>query len=187
MSNDFFSWAIPLGVSILSGAVTFYSTQQVISEKLKRLEDDMRDLKSQGQNLRDKVIASEAILKERGPVVRSSSPVSLTERGQAILAESGGNQYLEKHLDKFVAELKKRKPKSAYDVQEFSKEIVEGQSNTEDFIPLKNYLFQEGIGLEDLVLVLGTELRDRALPELGFDSSDLDQETERVEAEEATA
>jgi len=184
--NDTLSWLVPLLVSAASGLVTFYSTQRLLQQRLERLEDDMKDIKSQSRELRDKVIACETILKERGPVVQSHSPLSLTERGQAMLEDSGGRDYIEKHLKQLIAEIRKRKPKSAYDVQVEAKLVIEGRTGSEDFIPLKDYLFLEGATLEELVQVLGIELRDRALPELGFDVTELDKDAEPAEATDAS-
>jgi hypothetical protein len=175
--NDTLSWLVPLLVSAASGLVTFYSTQRIIQVKLDRLEEDMKDMTAQGRDLRDKVIACETILKERGPVVQSHSPLALTERGQAMLEESGGKEYLKKHLKELTEAIRKHKPKSAYDVQELAKETIEARTDSEEFTPMKDYLYLEGAALEELVQVLGIELRDEALPALGFNVAELDEKS----------
>lgn len=173
MSNDTLNWLIPLGVSIVAGLITYGSITGVTKQKLKNLEDDNKDLKSQVRELRDKTIACETVLKERGPVVQSNSPVSLTERGKKLLEESGGKSYIDSKKTDLIKKVRDNNPKSAYDVQEYAKKVIAECSTSQDFVPLKNYIYLQGEPLENLVATMGVYLRDLALPGLGFKIDEL--------------
>lgn len=175
MNSESLTWLIPLGVSIVGGIITYASTMSAMKQRIISLEDDMKDSKSQTRDLRDRTIKCETILNERGPVVQSHSPLSLTERGKRLLEESGGKTYIDSKKDELIGAITQKQPKSAYDVQELANQVVRDRTNLEDFVPLKNYLFAQGEPLDNLVAVMGIELRDIALPKLGFDMSDLDK------------
>ena len=48
-------------------------------------------------------------------------------------------------------------------------------SKEDRFIPLKDYLFKEGLDLDELILIIGIYLRDLALPRLGFKLEEIDK------------
>lgn len=111
-----------------------------------------------------------------GPIM-SSSPIHLTEAGKEILNESGIKEAADTHQIKLIEEVKKKKPETAYDLQEFVRQLFQdydfGPEYTKKF---KNYSFQEGKwGMYDILDVGAIYFRDIALKELGFDYSDLDR------------
>jgi len=125
--------------------------------------------------VKDKVVACEVILKERGPLAERKSPISLTERGDNVLKESGGMDYVDDQKESLLAFIRDKNPKSAYDVQEFAKLAMELRAKEDDFIPLKNYAYKEGMDLDDILFVTGIYLRDITLDPLGFSHEDIDK------------
>lgn len=96
------------------------------------------------------------------------SPISLTEKGKLVLFESKGHDFVEKNKKALLDEIKSKKPKTAYDVQTYSEEVINEQIDLEDFNPIKNYAFKEGIELGIIIKIMGIYLRDFALSDNGF-------------------
>lgn len=107
----------------------------------------------------------------------TSSPVRLTPKGLEILNKSGAKTIVDneknkkKILDKICS---KGKPKTAYDVQEKTKQVIKDMADDSMFIPLKNYAFTKGIDLEILLNIVAIYFRDIALKHCGFKVEDLD-------------
>lgn len=101
-------------------------------------------------------------------LTKRKSPISLTEKGDELLKRSGTDKFVLENKDYLLSKIKEHNPKTAYDVQEWCKTVLENVSNEDIFTPLKNYLFKEGLPLDSLIIVGQIYLRDIALPLLGF-------------------
>lgn len=109
-----------------------------------------------------------------GGLVQSKSPLSLTDKGILVLNESGGRDYIDNNKDTFIQEISSKHPKSSYDIQEFSKVVLEEHKDDEKFIKIKDYAFKKGILLDFIIMALSIYLRDFALEKLGFKIDDID-------------
>lgn len=170
---------VPTALSVLLGLGSAWAVLSKYQQKVDGLIKDSDRHETKIDDLKDRVSKLEGGLdRDRAhgsPYTQAQSPVSLTDRGKALLLDSGGNKYLEDNSDALIGEIKAQKPKTAYDVQETAKKVIATHSNDDSFIPLKNYLFKEGINLEDLISVVGIALRDMALPVLGFKPEQIDE------------
>lgn len=162
---------IPLIVSIATGIAAFL----IYRDKVRNLADDVKDIKKEMKDIRDMVIECKTSLKEREPLTKKESPISLTERGNQFLQASGGVQFIDENFTDLFAKVEAHSPKTAYDVQELSKEVLREISNNDKFAPLKEYLFKEGESLEELITVMGVDLRDRILKQKNWNVSDVDK------------
>lgn len=145
-------------------------------EKVDTAETNMKTHAAKLDGLSDRVSKLEGgIERDRAnsPYVKRKSPVSLTEKGKALLLDSKGNYYVDKNKDKLIVALKAENPKTAYDVQELARKIVETHANDDDFAPIKEFVFKEGLELKDVLDVMGVYLRDIVLPEFGFNVSQI--------------
>ncbi len=136
---------------------------------------DISDIKRESKEVRDKVIACETSLKEREPLTRRKSPVSLTDRGTKVLNESAGAKFIDSIYEELKRKVEEKNPKTSYDVQEISKKIISSLGNDERLNPMKEYLFKEGLALPDLFEVLGIYLRDKILKEKNWNADDIDR------------
>ena len=107
----------------------------------------------------------------------SGSPVQLTPAGQEILQKSGIEDAVVQRKADLMAEIKKQKPQTAYDVQEITKKAFqEFQWGEETMKKFKEYSFQSGKWtLADILEVGAIHFRDIAMTELGFPIEDLDK------------
>ena len=105
---------------------------------------------------------------------KSESPITVTKEGESVLERSGAKKFILENLAEFTNKVLVKKPKSAYDVQEFSKIVFEEIKDEDRFVTFKNFAFQEGIDLDVLFIVMGITLRDLILPITKFNTEDLE-------------
>lgn len=161
---------IPIGVSIVSAIITFL----IYKEKVRRLETDVTEIKTETKQIRDKVISCETSLKEREPLGRRKSPVSLTERGEKVLTESGGKKFVDDNYPELKEKVENKNSATSYDIQESAREVIQTLKEDERMNQIKEYLFKEGLEIEDLEFVLGIYLRDKILKDKDLKMEDID-------------
>jgi len=174
-TSDFFAQyanvIIPLAVSLITAIATFF----VYKEKVSNLEKEVDKLRTEVKEIRDKAIACETSLREREPLARRKSPVSLTDRGTSVLQDSGAKKFINDNFEELMRKVNESNPQTSYDVQERAREIVESLSNDVRINTMKDYLFKEGMDFSDLALVMGIYLRDKILENKGWKTEDIDK------------
>ena len=130
------------------------------------------------QEVRDKAIACETRIEERGNkgLAKNKSPIDLTEKGLDLLRESGGQEWIITNRLELIKAIKDKNPTSAYDVQEYSKEVLKDivAKNDPKLKPLKDYAYAKGISLDDIIFVMSIHLRNEAMPEFkGYNVADI--------------
>jgi len=98
--------------------------------------------------------------------IKSKSPLSLTDKGKALLIDSTGKDYIDLKHAKFLKEIKSKNPKTPYDVQELSKDIISARTSLDEFNDIKDFAFSKGISINVILEVLGIYLRDLLLKDL---------------------
>lgn len=146
-----------------------------LAETDKRLESKMDRMDEKVGALVSRVSRIEGSMK-LSPF-SAASPVRLTPVGEEILKDSGMKEISSKLKAELLSEIKKKNPKTAYDVQETTKKVFQefnwGEENLNKF---KNYAFQSGKwNLADIFEVGAIAFRDYALEELGLPFADLDK------------
>lgn len=164
------------GISGLAAASWRIGKYQQIVDSLKA---DVDRQKSQISKLERDLVRCETIIDERTvnsaqKYVKSESPASLTDEGSRLLKVSGAEKFILDNQAELIDKIREKEPKTAYDVQEIARAIVGSYQNKPQFIPLKNYAFQTGLELSNIILVAGVFLRDLALPQLGYTPEDVD-------------
>lgn len=178
MTSDVWAIVISVVLSIVTALIVFWGKFSAAQTEIKNLKDRLEKIETKLTEACEK-LATEVGRGERDrahdDLVKRESPLSLTDKGKALLLDSGGENYVETNKAKLIKIIKDKKPTSAYDVQEFAKAVIREVSTTADFIPIKDYLYKQGLDLDRAVAVLGIYLRDMALPELGFTREDIDK------------
>ena len=167
-------------VAVGSGWVGALLALGVYKNKIDNLEttlgkDEHSGLRKTVSDIRDKVVSCEATIKANGPLTERKSPVSLSDRGEELLNNSEAKQFVNNNLEELSKKVEELRPKTAYDVQENSWKVLQDMSDDDRFNTLKEYLFQEGLKLEDLVTVMGIYLRDNILKNKGWNTEDIDK------------
>ena len=116
-------------------------------------------------NIHGRVSKLEGI--NEGQLVKRKSPMSLTKIGKKLLKDSGGGKYLENNKTKLFELFEGTD--NAFDIQEKAKNIMRERIEKSDgFDEIKKYLFENGRDIDDIVLVMGLELRDMVLQQKGI-------------------
>ena len=165
-----------IALMLSSGVVSLLVTVLVIllfigkyREKVDRHDKDNEKLHQQFLEISNRLSRLEGIVDSNNTInkyVQSKSPLGLTEKGKALLMDSGGKDYIDSVYASFLQEIVKQKPKTAYDVQELSKIALEARVNKDEFIPIKEFCFEKGLNVKTVIDVLGIYLRDKLLPDI---------------------
>ncbi len=71
----------------------------------------------------------------------AKSPIQLTEFGDKVLIGFGGKKYIDENLDSLIKVMENENFKSALDVQNFAQSTLFSQTQSNDFTPIKNFIF----------------------------------------------
>lgn len=138
-------------------------------------KDEHNGLRKTVADVRDKVISCETSLRERGPLLQTQSPVSLTDRGLNFLKDSGSERVIDDNFEELLKQVEALNPKTPYDVQEDARKVIEKLRDDDRLNPIKNYLFKEGATMEDAIAVMGVYLRDKVLEHKKWNVQDVDK------------
>lgn len=139
-------------------------------------KDEHSGLRKTVGDIRDKVVACETTLKERGPLTKRKSPVSLTERGLEFLKNSHGEEFIDTHFAELLKKVNSMGPKTAYDVQEDARKVVESLHTDERINPIKDFLFKDGSTLTEAFEVMSIYLRNKILTHKKWNVEDIDHQ-----------
>ncbi|MEE9441513.1 MAG: hypothetical protein V3V99_02455 [candidate division Zixibacteria bacterium] len=147
----------------------------IYKNKVDNACDDLKEVKTELREVRDMAVSCTTSLKEREPLVSRGSPIDLSDRGKIVLADSGGKKFIDENFEEFKSKLEMTHPETAYDVQEAAKLVIEGIKDDKRLNFIKDYLFREGMAIEDMIIVLGIYLRNKVLEEKGLDFNEIDK------------
>lgn len=90
----------------------------------------------------------------------------LTEFGQKIINETGAEKWINANIDQLVKAIKLKNPKSKLDIQNYAETEIYKRIDCDDFIPFKEYLYENGLSEGVLLVAMGIYLRDKALTKI---------------------
>lgn len=163
------------GSGILIGIIRLIWNTGKTAQKVEDIDRDIdKDIKPTLRNISDRVSRIEGALK-LSPLA-ASSPLHLTDAGKEILKNSGMGIVANRLKDTLLIEIKKKNPKTAYDIQEVTKDVFSRFNwPEEDLKKFKDYSFQSGKwSLADIFEVGAIYFRDITLKELGYKIEDLE-------------
>lgn len=168
---------------VLSAAAGFFSAVyksgkyiQIIEDLKERVDKIEEEMKNQNKLLIEcSVKIEERTNSASSTYTKRKSPVSLNDKGEELLKKSGADKFVLQNKQELIQKIKEQNPKTAFDVQEISKKVVESLANDERFNTFKDFVYKEGINLEPIFTVMSIYLRDIALPSLGFDYTQIDK------------
>jgi len=179
-TSEWFIPIITLVQIIIAGIVAFATASYKfgkLEQRIDHLEEDNKDEKKELRELGKSVAEIKGQLSVNNPAayVQRKSPVTMNERGEKLLKDSGGDDFISSNKNELFEKIKTIGYKTAYDVQENTKIVINSYKNDERFIKLKDYAFKEGVDLEIITLVLAIRLRDLFLQEIGLTPEDVDR------------
>lgn len=161
--------------SIITGLIFAGRKLQVLDT----IEDDLKDnIRPDLKDIRERFASFEG---KYAGLTKIASPVSLTEKGEALLNASGLKQYIDDNFDKapFTECSDNSKVKNAYDVQTHAFSLLDSHEFPAEIDKkLKESAYNEGIGMELVRRVGAIYLRNKCLEKLHMDAKDLDKPNE---------
>ncbi|MFA5945468.1 MAG: hypothetical protein WC802_00960 [Patescibacteria group bacterium] len=136
-----------------------------------RIEPDLKDIRERFMSVETKV---ETLWRDR--VAPAHSPRQLNTLGKEILNNSGIKEIIDGKREIIIAKVRERAPKNAFDAEQVLYEVMgDLQRTCPDIVEkLKEGAFKVGADIPALLFVAAIDLRDRILPELGFNPKDID-------------
>jgi len=100
----------------------------------------------------------------------SASPLSLTSEGKQMLLDSRFEDFFSANKEQIYASIGKNNPKTPFDVEESAKStmLFLDIDKTPKIEYAKNFAYQNGKPLADILLVYSIEIRDRYMKEKGI-------------------
>ncbi|MEA3248822.1 MAG: hypothetical protein U9Q03_00495 [Patescibacteria group bacterium] len=170
---------IPLAISLIGGVLTYVVTFTQYKERVSNLKERVDGMEKSLQETRDMAVAAKALVDVKGSLTEAKSPISLSERGSRILTESHAIEFIDDN-ERFSSLLKRvvsKNSSNAYDVQESSKEVMNELKEEGELDNFKDYLFKQGLLMDDLITVMGIYLRDKILSVKNWNAEDIDRQT----------
>lgn len=135
-----------------------------------KLEPELQEVKGRFMVVEDRV---ETLWKDR--LAPTHSPRQLNSGGQEILDKSGIKEIVDSKMDLLLGLVKERKPKNAYDAEQYIQEVMTDlPKHCPDIVDqLKDGAFRVGADLDAVLYVGSIYLRNSIFTELGFTQSDL--------------
>jgi len=184
------NFAVQVG-NIVIAVVAFFSAIYALGRFLWRLiekhferESTLKTLVFDFKQFRDEIKLSldeiKSTLKEhesklsvlmQRKIADSHSPLELNDEGKRMLEASGGQVYVDENKDALVSEIKNKKPKGHYDIQEFSRQVIGYHKHDFAFNAIKENCYQNGFSVEEAILCMGIYLSKAAIQEISFPSS----------------
>lgn len=72
---------------------------------------------------------------------KAKSPIDLTDVGEKLLEESGAKDVVDKQYHKLSQMLDSKEPQTAFDVQEYAGKVIAELDDTDAFIPIKRFIY----------------------------------------------
>ena len=161
---------LPTGVVIFVQILAFAVWISKVGERANNAKDGIKSLESKCDECIRKVSRLEGLMERDTRYLKKESPLSLTDQGTLLLINSGMQKYIEDNKDELLKSFDG--VDVPLDIQDRAKEIMREkiQSNTD----VKNYIFKEGLSVEDVASVAGVALRDIVLKSKNIDIKNLD-------------
>lgn len=154
-------------ITTLLGVVSYFVKN--IFDKTAKLEEDIKPIAPAIVEIQSKFTqAGHTLLFPL--TVAPGSPLHVTEYGDRLLRESGFYKVLQQNHDKLVQMVKEKNPKTKYDIQQYSIQVItELLAEDHDMANgLKEYVFEHGLDISLLIPPAGIALRDEVMKDLTF-------------------
>ncbi|MCC6405374.1 MAG: hypothetical protein IT405_03230 [Candidatus Yanofskybacteria bacterium] len=176
MDKEMIFFIVNLLLAAIVGGLSAVFTIGQYKSKVDRAEKDIEGVQKEVKEIRDKTIKCETMLDNQGPLTKKKSPISLTERGEKVLTESGGRKFVDDNITDLLSKVDGENVKTSYDVQEASKKVIATLEADDRMTAIKDYLFKEGLEFSDVTEVLGIYLRDKIITTKGWNVKDIDEQ-----------
>lgn len=151
----------------------------IIKDDVKLYGNDIAGLKSSVESMTTSV---NIIIQERYAI--ANSPRKLTDAGDNVLNLSGIKDAIDSNKAELLLLTQQRAPQTVYDAEEVAMDIIRTYFTDDDHQELNNVIktktFKMGQNIDIVYFVGGIYFRDIALPEMGFNVEDIENDKSKV-------
>ena len=128
-----------------------------------RMNSKFENINNRLEKMNIRLAGIEAILPilKSKTLSKSASPERLTEVGEKVLYGSGCRQYLEDNKEGLLRQFDDIQ--APFDIEEKAKDVIRNSRKDIDKYINKDFMYNDGRSFDDVVSVLGLELRDMVL------------------------
>ena len=127
------------------------------------IKGDIREIRKTAEETKNKLTVLITELKTRNII--HLSPLGLSPTGRDKLEKSGAIAFIDKYFNELYEEFDELN--TNYDIHDKAIEVAQDvYKNNDNFVPVKRYAYNEGI--EDFVLMVAIEIRDRVCNKKGI-------------------
>jgi hypothetical protein len=163
---------------VLVGVPTIASVLLSTGRKLQKLDDlgsaIEEEIKPDLKDVRERFSALEGRM---AGYTQSNSPISLTEKGEKLLKESGFKEYIDNNKDRLINLCsQKRGLETAYDIQEAVFDFFDNELKFEPELEkqIKEYAYADGASMETVRRLGGIYFRDNCLEHFNKSAQEID-------------
>lgn len=156
---------------------TITNNHSHLMESLKKHDDFIDGLRADIAYIKGSI---ELIKNKESDIAQSHSPISLTEKGNAIAESINIDAIIADNWSKIVADLDANvKDKNPYDIQQYCREIAavspEQFFKEQDIRAIKSEAFKLGRSFFELSIIPALKIRDKYLLEKGISIEEIDR------------
>lgn len=187
LSSPAGSFAFVFALMILGGWLIHWVTKKVteinaehsgFSKTVDKMETTINDIRKDLSYVKGSIDVIKA--GNTGALLRSKSPISLTDEGNAVSKEIGAEAIIARNWDGIFSILEKFVGNTnAYDIQQYCMENVsvdpERFFDAEGLTVLKNYAYNQGNPLQLYTRMMGVLIRDKYMKIKGIAMAEIDK------------
>lgn len=165
--ENWINLGISIALSIIGAITTSLLTMGKYREKIDRLEKDVEKITTKAEALRsdvDKMTIAVGSLEKNidklSGYSQSHSPISLTEKGQKVIDDSGFSQIFENIKEDLLNDLENQNPRSQYDAQEKARMMLGSMTDDKRFRSVEKWAYENGEDFAQILRAGAIPLRD---------------------------
>ncbi len=185
------AWQAILGVCVI--VITALGSYFKLQNDVKHLNADFNGVKTDVKKYGNKIagisssidaLSTSVNLIIQDKYAAAHSPRKLTSIGIEVLENSGIKDAIDSNKKELLLMVQQADPQTIYDAEEYAIDAIKTYFTDEDHQDLNNTIktktFRMGQSIDIVYFVGGIYFRDFALPEMGFDVKDIDDEKSKV-------
>lgn len=149
--------------AIFSAALIFGKYKEKVDQlekKFDKIENKAEGLRSDVDRMISTINGLQKSIDKITDVAQSHSPISLTEKGEKLVEDSGFNKIFKEYKDDLVKRLHRLKPRSQYDVQEKARMMMSDMIDDERFRSIEGWAYDNGEDFAQIMRAGSIKLRD---------------------------
>jgi len=165
---------IPVGVSLLCWLFIKTFGLGQLTNRIDNMTSKIDDLEKEFEYVKDSLLLVKGGLVQAGVLkesflIKSGSPIQLTENGRKALQQTGFLQIFQTKKSELIQLIQQKRPQTKYDLQKAAEEVLHNNFLDDNAMKqFKIYVYKQGMPLGDLLASAAVYVRDALAAELNI-------------------